>query len=266
MFKYLSILLFSICLVLGGAIAYQNYKSGKAITDLQNQLAREQKIVKETQTAYSQLAIKTDEITLQNKELQKVINKKDEDILAAAQVALQWKDKYFQELNANQTVVDPNGNVVIVEIPKECKELRYKVEFGEEKENIKVSGFTLTNPPEASIKLEFTKPLILSLVLTKKDNDYKVYVDPNDPAIIPTEIQLKVNPELFNIKWYERLLVNVNLGIATNKDIVPSAKIMYYFNLSNSMTIAPFAGGMFSSKVMKAVPFFGIDFNWYLFR
>jgi hypothetical protein len=104
------------------------------------------------------------------------------------------------------------------------------------------------------------------LILTKKDDIYKVYVDPNDPSVVPAEILLKVNPDVFNIKWYERFGMMGDFGASPTYDLELMYKIFYMFDITKTFQISPYADVRFSMKMISLKPFFGVNFIYYPFR
>lgn len=271
MWKYLVAVLLGIILILGGVLAYRDYNYRKQLDDVTNQLAEKMEQVQETETAVSKMAVEAEDIKTKNKELQRIIKKRDQDILALSEINLKLKDENlkFENENARETVVDNSGNVVTdpTKIPNELKDLRLRVDFEKEQDIIKVEGFTLTNPAYAELKITHTKPLKLEFILTKDDNDnFSLYLDSKDTTVVPTEISLKVDPSIFDLKWYQRFGVEANVGVSTTYDIIPVSKIFYLFNITKSIQINPYAELRFSVKLLKLQPVFGVSFVWYPLR
>jgi len=93
-------------LIIGGiAFGYQKKQWSDARVSLNNALAKSSKIQKETESAYSRLALQLNNLKATNKDLQKIIKQRDEDIVAKANIALRWKDKYFKKMKSSQVVV-----------------------------------------------------------------------------------------------------------------------------------------------------------------
>jgi hypothetical protein len=210
---FLAILI--VCLVAGGWWKQIQYLD--ELSNLNNALAASQQLIRETATAYSSKAFEVENLKTQNKDLQAAIKRNKEEIFALTNISLEWKDKYFEIKNAKQTVVDTSGSQP-TSLSTECEfclvDKRFKVEFNQEQSNLQISGYTLTNPPYASIKLHWTKPLKLQLALTKdKSGDFKVYIDSEDKEVVPTELVLKVDPTILGRKWIEKINIFGSIGV-----------------------------------------------------
>jgi len=207
-------------------------RSEEQIINLNNELFKLQKIKQETDTAYSKQTLITEDIKSTNKELQKTIDKKNEEILVLGDISLKWKDKYYQIKNATQTIINSDSSTDgSTDIDDNCrdqlKNIRYKVDFSHQEDNILASGYTLTNPPYAELSIKFTDDLKLELILTKtKDKNFKIYLDSKSETIVPVELNLKIDPSVFDVKWYERIILagDINVG---SKAILGSVNVLY---------------------------------------
>ena len=199
------------------------YKSHLAeLNKLNNQLALSQQLVKETQTAISSRALEIENLKVQNSDLQKVLKKNKEEVFALTDLAIQWKNKYFEIKDAKQIVLNEAGTQP-ASLSADCEDCitktRIKIEFDQTKEDLRIFGFTLTNPAQAQINLEWLKPLMLQLVLTKSDDgSFKVYLDEKDKKqsslFVPKELSLRVDPSVISKKWYEKIniMASISLG------------------------------------------------------
>jgi chromosome segregation ATPase len=142
MWKYLVAVLLGVILILGGVLAYRDYNYRKQLDDVTNQLAEKMGQVQETETAVSKMAVEAEDIKTKNKELQRIIRKRDQDILALAELNLQLKNHEIKIENATETVIDASGNVITdpTAIPEELKNLRLKVNFEKEEDTIEWKG------------------------------------------------------------------------------------------------------------------------------
>jgi hypothetical protein len=233
---------------------------------LNNALAASQQLVKETQTAVSSRAFEIEGLKAQNSDLQKVIQKKKEEVFALTDVAIQWKNKYFDIKNAKQVVVNEAGTQP-ASLSSECEDCiartRIKVEFDQTKDDLRIFGYTITSPAQAQINLEWLKPLQLQLVLTKSDDgSFKVYLDEKDKAesqlIVPKELTLKIDPSVLQRKWYEKIALGVDVG-ASQLGVNGSFRAMYgikpNFYLGPSVSIS----ALFTGQV---APFYGVSLLW----
>lgn len=261
MYKYISAVLLTALLVAGGALWWQDRQHSKQRRDLNNALARTEKTLQETETVSSRRAVELEDIETKNKELQKILKDRDESILALTETNLRLRDKYFKIKNAKENVVDKEGNEIPdgEPIPDDA---RVKVEFEHVEEPLKVSGFTLTNPAYAEVKLNWTRDLRLSLILTKTDEDtFRVYLDSENSDVDTTEINLSVDPTLLEHKWYEKIGVGSSL-VAGEYGGQLGLRVYYDFWKNVSMGI----DFMVLYDGAKAKTFYGLNVGWYPFR
>lgn len=258
MYKYLSITLFFIVLILGGFLFWSTYCNSQTETELNNQISQLQGIVQETETAFSVMAIEVKDLTTLNKDLQTIIERKNEDIVALSRAVLTWKNKYFEIKNAQDSIVDDNGNPT--DLSPDCEAClegkRFRVDFEQEKDNLKISGFTLTNPGEAALLLEWTKPLTLDVILSKDKRGYfHLYLDPNTENVVPSELSLLVDSSVLE-KWYEKF--SINSGLYVGKGVFSSIGLGYNFKDVNvSFSTGFFYDGQSSFQV------YGVNVGWY---
>jgi hypothetical protein len=261
--KYFTIFLTVLVLGLSVGFWWQNKKHLEELNKLNNELAKTKQLVKETETAYSSAALELENLKTENTKLQDLIKKRKEEIFALAEVAIQWQNKYFDIKNAKETVVDIAGSQP-ASISTECSEclanLRLKVDFEQTQDELKVSGFTLSNPAYAKIDVEWVKPLKLQLILTKtKEGNYKVYLDLKDKNNkVPTELTLKVDPSVLSYKWYEKIAVGADLG-ASQMGVNGSIRVMY--GIKNNLYLGPSVtlSGLFNGTI---APFYGVSVLW----
>ena len=262
MYKFLSILLAILVFIVSGFYCYERYCHAKETKKLNNQIADLSEMVQETENAYSRLGLVVDDINLKNKKLQSILNDRDEQIVSLSEVVLKWKGKYLEILDAQEDVVDNNGNVV--DLDEKCKlcliDKRFKVAFDKQEDYLRVFGETYTNPPEAFINIEWTKGITLSVVLAKKDDNYRVYIDSDNSDMIPAELQLKVDPSVYDIRWYERIgigsLIAVGDGLTTSLGI--------YLQLFDNWIVGPMVVDQFNGKDNSV--FYGGQVIWFPFR
>lgn len=210
MYKFLSGFL-AVVLVVGGLYAaYEKWSWSKQRVKLQNSLAKTEKMQQETKTAFSRLAVETEDLKASSNKLQNIIEDRDERIVALTQVNIKLKDKLVEITDAKQSAVSSDGKEVV--LSEECKSVRQKVEFDKTEDPVNISGFTLTNPPYAKVAVKWVRDLNLELLLVKDDNDFfRVYVDSKKSDIVPTNIKLKVDPSVLSKKWFQKLGVGTDI-------------------------------------------------------
>lgn len=142
------------------------------------------------------LVFKTDEMIA----LQKHLADTKASLLTAEQISLRWKKAYEAALAANQTEEPPiDGGIP-----------RKRVDFSGRLGPITATGHTLTDPPEAYLKLEQVDPLKLTLVVAQnKDKSWSTYVTSSDENVEVTVDLAAVNPLILSPKWYQRIWLDV---------------------------------------------------------
>lgn len=268
--KYLIYLLIGVCLALSVGFWWKQSQYDKQVRELQNKLAESQQLVKITESAYSSAAIQLENLKAQNQDLQKVIEKNKEKIFALTNVALQWKDKYFEIKDAKVTVVDESGSQP-ASIPAECETclatVRTKVEFDLSQDNLRVSGYTLSNPGYASINLDWLSDLQLELILTKDEQGlYKVYIDSKNNEFVPVSLALKVDPQILQKKWYEK--INFNFGALFGNTLLGTVafggggSFGVGYMITNNVNFAVNVSALYAGNVYL---FYGANVTWYPF-
>jgi len=257
MYKYLSILL--CVLLIGGAIYFgiNEYKNNKKFRNLNNELAKVEGVVQETETVSSRRALFIEDLESSNKELKGIIDDKDEEILAQANIKLKWKNLYFNA-KAKQSRVSEEGKPL-----EEGEEgTRDRVDFEHEEPPLKVVGYTLTNPAFAELKLEWTEDLELELNLTKNaDGSFRIYVDPNSKTFHIADITLKVDPTLLEMKWYELIAISADVaGGPTGGQLA----VRVTYDITTKWFIGPHAQFALSTDGFRS--FYGVTFGFYPFR
>jgi hypothetical protein len=156
----------------------------------------------------SDLKNKLDQRDTQIKMLLDDVKKSGEELLAVNTMSLSWKKAYEALVNGVQTSIpsaNPGG------------QRRDKVEFEKDWKYIRASGYTITNPPEAYVKVEQVKPLKISVTIGQMDDgSWKSRVTSSEENVSVDITLAAVNPKIFDIKWYERLGTSIDLGIGTS--------------------------------------------------
>jgi hypothetical protein len=261
-YKYLSIALAVLLAVAGVFYAFERSSSAKERRQLNNEIAKLEGIVEETDTAFSRRAIEIEDLETENEELQKKIEDRDEEIIALAETSLKWKEKYFK-VKGTQTIVDKDGNKP--DLTLDCQDCllntRIIVAFDETKDSWRVWGNTISNPPEAEINVAWAKGLKLSFILTRnEDKTFRLYLDSNSPDLVPAELTLSVDPTIFEKKWYEKIGIAADLGVGEG---VYSA-IQIHYDIFDNIYVGPKVVWMYDGNQFRTM--FGASVGWYPFR
>lgn len=244
--------------VIWGAIG--KWSNDKEMARLRNEVALRDKTIEVQKGVYTKLSLETADLRKlldskdeQVKGLLEQVKKNKEDLLAANQVAIKWKKAYEGAVAANQTEVpvDP-GNPT--------GPTRKKVTFQKDWGMIGVSGYTLTDPAEAFVKVEQLRALMLTLAISQDPTGaWHSYVTSNDEN---TAVDIKlaaVNPHILEPKWYEKLQLNLALAGGTTNNgfgILVGAGVSYKIK---QFDVGPAVFLGISSTVS---PYFGATFAW----
>ena len=263
MWKFLSMFL-GVCLLIAVGVGIYLERSAKSASkELNNQIAKLEGMVKETESAYSARGLLIDDLESANKDLQKVVDSRDEEVAVLGEVVLQWKKKYFDIKNATGTVVGNDGTTV-VEVPADCqtclKDLRFRVDFDKIQDYLKIVGHTLTNPAEAQFEVSWERQLKLSFILTKKDDNFRLYFDSNTPDLVPGELTLKVDSSVFEKRWYEK--IGIGLDVAVGPGVLSGVKVFY--DITDDIYLGPNVDFFYDGDKLRTL--YGASFGWYPFR
>lgn len=223
-----------------------------------------QQNVKESETAMSSLSNKNKDLEDllkkgegNNKELLDIIKEKDEQIWSLEQVALRWKDKYFEIKNATETIISNDGNQVSDSCKDELKNTRFRVDFSQDKDFVGIAGHTLTNPAEAFVNVKFLRNIVLTLVLTKtRNNQFRAYVDTNNSDVVPVNLSFNLDESIFEKKWYEKFTVGSAVGIGNGFNAMFDVK----YEILNNLALGP--AYMYTFDGDKTLNFYGVSASW----
>lgn len=158
----------------------------------QNRLAEMSGVLKEGEITWSRLAqekeIQLDELRDQIPELIARVEERDEEIQNLTIAMANFR---------NVRVVVRNENVTQETVPTPDGEPdRVRVTFDEVwNDFMRVHGFTLTNPAEAEISLDYTRPVRIAVVTTQQEDlSWRTLVSTDIPNLEIGEIESIVNP------------------------------------------------------------------------
>lgn len=228
----------------------------KEVTNLQNQLALSAKTVQEKDGLYEKL-------TVQTTDLQGLLNSKDAQIRAleqqvksdrgqlvsVSQAVTTWKKAYEGLATASQTGIPSSTN-------QPTAEGRVKVEFQKDFGYIGVSGYTLTNPAEAYVRVQQNRPLKITVATAQaKDGSWRTYTTSSEENVAVDIEMAGVNPFVLEPKWYEGLELQGQLGVS-GQGLLGGAGLGV--KISN-FTVGPNVWGVLD-PTPKA--FFGMNLSW----
>lgn len=196
----------SVILCLGaGYMALRVRAYDNQIVTLNNAIAAKDKTVEVSQGLYEKAAIESknlrdllDARDVQLAALGRELDRKGQELVTATGLVVRWKHDYEALVGATQTV-DPQG--------------RTRVEFSKDFGPILASGYTLTNPAEAFVKLHQQRPVRVSVAVSQDRSGLWHTYATSSEADMETEIELSsINPWFNARKWYERLSLTATVA------------------------------------------------------
>jgi hypothetical protein len=227
---------------------FKNLKNEKVINELIQEKARLQQNVQETKTILSSLELENSNLKktleIQNKELSDIIKKRNEEIVSLTNVSLRLKNQIIELKNLQSIVLDKTDKEVVV-LDKECQNCfasyRLKIPFEEISEFLKVYGYTISNPNEAYVNLEFIKDIELNVVVSKNEKgELKTYIDTNSENVLPVKINFSLDEKAFKKRWYEKISLGLDMAFSNKVGILPSLRAN--FDISDSLYISGHIG------------------------
>ncbi len=183
----------------------------KQIVDLENQLALRDKTVEIQKDLYEKRTLQLKDVSSlfdskdkQLEDMKKQIKRDKSDLLSLTQINVKLKEDISFTEKGTQSVEksnDPNA-------PE-----RVKVAFQKDVGFLRVDGFTLTNPPVATLKISQLKPLKFNVSIAQQsDGSWRTYVTSSESSL-GVDIGLSaVNPYFMFPKWYEKIGASFSVG------------------------------------------------------
>ena len=222
----------------------------KQIVKLQNEIAARDTTIEVQKQVYAKLALQLDDLkttidtsTAEGKRLAEELKKNKAELVAVNNSIILLKDQVAKG-QGQQT--DVGG--------------RKKVEFAQDFGYAKVTGFTLTDPPEYQLKLgQGSKPLKLTMALTQqKDGSWKQFVTSSDENVGVDIGVTAVNPYILEPSWYEKIRVHMDFGVGSG--VLGGVGASYQvgqFDFGPSIWGVTSGGGQ---------AFYGLNFSWAPFK
>ena len=177
------------------------------------------------------------------------LRKSHRDVVAVTKVAVRWKNAYEGAVAAGQTTVLPAS-------PDDPPRIR--VDFSRDFGPILVTGHTITDPPEGHVKVEQTRPLHLTLALSRaKDGSWRTMVAADDGYEVDVELA-GVDFGIFTDPWYRRLGVGVFAGVSPSGGAHGSIGLLYK---GDRFVVGPTIGVSTESSALVI----GGAFQWFPF-
>lgn len=205
-FRYVAIGLGTLLVVGALYFAWHKHSVETQIRELQNRVAQRDQTIEVQKGIFAKLTqqvsdLKTaiDTSTEEGKRLADEVKKSKAELVSVSNAVVQLKEQVAKGKGQQQ---DLGGG-------------RTKITFDQDFGYARVSGYTITNPPDYELHLgPGGKPLKLTLALTQqKDGSWKTLTSSSDPNVAVDIGVTAVNPNVLKAKWYEGLRLNMDLGV-----------------------------------------------------
>ncbi len=201
-------------LAVAGAVGFTLVSNGhkSKIIELQNEVAKRDVTIEVQKDVYTKLALQTnsmkellDSTDAELLRLNSELRDRKAEVLAAQKLTIKWKKDFEALVVAIQTEQDG----VTPDAPT-----RKKVSFSKDFGYILAEGYTLTDPPEAFVRVKQNRPLRLSVVMTQDpDRSWRGYATSSEEDMLVEIGVSAVNPQLLDPKWYEKISLHGDIGI-----------------------------------------------------
>jgi hypothetical protein len=255
--KYLKLLLFVIPAILISFAAYKDYSYKKTIEELQNQIAQRDITTEVQKNLYEKIALRA-------KDLEKVVNLKDEQIKSLIKQADSKDEKIASLMSINATLLNQSGNVPSTQTTTtDNKVERKKVNFeGQVGSGLfSVNGYTITDPAETWLNIKQNRPIKLAISISQSDDDKWIGRVATSESDLKLDIsQLAVNPKIAANKWYNNIHLYTFSTFTNDLQFSQSLNLSYDFS---NFSVGPIAG--FSVYQKSIFKFYGASFTWRVF-
>lgn len=236
---------------------YSIAKKDKRYKELFKQHLTQAEFIQEQKGIYSAKLIYLSELNSEdlfdNDALGNIISDRDQQITQYTKLVLQFQKQIIEIKNAKQKIIYKDREVFLSkECEEELKDKRFKVEFEKKQPPVSIVGYTLTNPPEAYLVVDFDK-IELNLVMTEGDDGEQYYTTVDNENVIITS--LSIIKKTTDIKWYQKLGVGVSLLSNLDNNILQGN-----LNYRISKKINLFVGGGRSLSTKNNYGLIGFDF------
>jgi len=210
------------------------YRYEGQLADLRNQAASKDKTTEEFKNTFTKLAGENDDLKSSSKDLQKLLSKTNQDLIAETQAKVYWKGRTEYELS-HRPVAPVPGTPEPFKPPVAqvaCTEKSQVYTSTEDIGLLKLTIDTYTIDPSYQTKLRIdpgSKPLVLTLDLTRdQKRQWHTHVVSSDDRI-GVDIGINtVNIEPLAMRWYEHLKIVGDIG-AGSRGLLAGVGMTYGF-------------------------------------
>jgi cell division protein FtsB len=197
-----------------GYIRYRSYEL--ELARLRNQVASKDQTVEELKGTYTKLSQENDRLKSSSKELQGLLDRTKQDLIAEQQLSVYWKGKYEYMLSHSPAPIPDDGGFKPPAKQDVCTPLPKLYTATQDIGLLKLTVDTYTVDPSYQQRLRIdpgSKPLKLTLDLTRDSKQqWHTHVVSSDDRI-GVDIGLNsVNISPLDLRWYERIRLHADLA------------------------------------------------------
>lgn len=222
-----------------GVFLFSKYsEEQKARLEAQNRIAEQSEVIRESQQTWSRLATQYEDLDRRlseiNEDLSKKITKRGEEITSLSTALTKIRPIVIRFPEEN-----------IVQEPQENGRIR--VSFDRTEDPVRIHGFTLTDPAEAEVSVEFVRPLRLTSVITQRpDGSWNSYFDTDWENLEIEQVSTTVNPLPQTVESLGRgfiLGLQAQMGVVRPIDSFGgNISLLYETSTNRKFTIGPTFG------------------------
>lgn len=222
-----------------GIFLFSKYsEEQKTRIEAQNRIAEQSEVIRESQTAWSRLATQYEDLDSRlneiNEDLTEQITRRGEEITAFSSALAKIRPVVIR-FPAESVTQEPEGDS------------RIRVSFDETQDPMRIHGWTLTNPAEAEVSVEFTRPLRLTSVITQRpDGSWNSYFDSDWENLEIQELSTVVNPLPERQEAIRRGFIvglSARMGVVRPIDSVGAdLSLLYETGTERKFTVGPTVG------------------------
>lgn len=162
--------------------------NAQQVVDAHNQIAQLSRTIQENENTWARLTQERDDqmaqLQAQNNDLAQVIQSRNEQIASLTDIVANFRPIHI--IAQGQAATETTQNE------------RVRVDFDQtHSDYLRVAGHTLTNPAEAALDIQFTRPLHLTIVSTQtEDGAWNTHVQTDYEDLQIDEIDASINPRV----------------------------------------------------------------------
>lgn len=242
-----------------GFVAWKRHQYEKVQLELRNQIAKHETTLEVQKGLFEKRLVEMGDLKklldTSQSEKAKLLNeleKNKADVLVLSELSVKLRQDYEAKLSAKQS-----------QVPGVAGKTRTKVEFDKDFGPYNVTGYTLSDPGEAWLRLRQLRPLRLTMAVSQlPDKSWRATVASSEEDLAIEVKMAAVNPLVLQPKWYEGIGFMIHAGggeLGTNQ----GAGLL---GLSVTYDVKQFTLGPSAWFTTQGHRFYGASVLWRPFR